>query len=169
MAKLASNNRQEVEESKTLSKPRIFFGLLFLFLSVVFALSFASYLLNWKANQSQTGAMLDKSIKSSNIFGKVGDWLGNIFIFDSIGIAAFIVAFLMMVLGFQILKKNYFKIWKTLSHSLFFLCWLPILMGAITKGNGTLSGVFGNEIQEYLASIIGDFGLWMTLLAAIIL
>lgn len=42
-------------------------------------------------------------------------------------------------------------------------------MGAITKGNGTLSGVFGNEIQEYLASIIGDFGLWMTLLAAIIL
>ena len=30
-------------------------------------------------------------------------------------------------------------------------------MGAITKGNGTLSGVFGNEIQEYLASIIGDF------------
>ena len=27
-------------------------------------------------------------------------------------------------------------------------------MGAITKGNGTLSGVFGNEIQEYLASII---------------
>ena len=44
---------------------------------------------------------------SSNIFGKVGDWLGNIFIFDSIGIAAFIVAFLMMVLGFQILKKNY--------------------------------------------------------------
>lgn len=169
MAKLASNNRQEVEESKTLSKPRIFFGLLFLFLSVVFALSFASYLLNWKVNQSQTGAMLDKSIKSSNIFGKVGDWLGNIFIFDSIGIAAFIVAFLMMVFGFQILKKNYFKIWKTLSHSLFFLCWLPILMGAITKGNGTLSGVFGNEIQEYLASIIGDFGLWMTLLAAIIL
>ena len=86
MAKLASNNRQEVEESKTLSKPRIFFGLLFLFLSVVFALSFASYLLNWKANQSQTGAMLDKSIKSSNIFGKVGDWLGNIFIFESINI-----------------------------------------------------------------------------------
>ena len=28
---------------------------------------------------------------------------------------------------------------------------------------------FGNEIQEYLASIIGDFGLWITLLAAIIL
>ena len=91
MAKLASNNRQEVEKARRSLNPN-FFGLLFCFIGS-FALSFASYLLNWKANQSQTGAMLDKSIKSSNIFGKVGDWLGNIFIFDSIGITAFIVAF----------------------------------------------------------------------------
>ena len=48
---------------------------------------------------------------------KLGDWLGNIFIFDSIGIAAFVVAFLLMIFGFQILKKPYFKIWKTVSHS----------------------------------------------------
>ena len=167
MAKLASNNRQEVEKSKTLSKPRIFFGLLFIFLSALLTISFASYLMNWKANQSQAGAMLDQEIKSSNLFGKLGDWLGNIFIFDSIGIAAFIVAFLFLVLGFQILKKPYFKLWKTLSHSLFFICWLPIFMGAIIKGDGTLSGVFGNEIQDYLASIIGNFGLWVTLIVAI--
>ena len=169
MAQLASNNRQEVEKSKTLSKPRIFFGLLFIFLSVLLTVSFASYLMNWKANQSQAGAMLDRDIKSSNLFGKLGDWLGNIFIFDSIGIAAFIVGFLFLVFGFQILKKPYFKIWKTVSHSLFFICWLPIFMGAITKGDGTLSGVFGNEIQDYLASIIGNFGLWVTLISAIAL
>ena len=169
MAQLASNNRQEVEKSKTLSKPRIFFGLLFIFLSVLLTVSFASYLMNWKANQSQAGAMLDRDIKSSNLFGKLGDWLGNIFIFDSIGISAFIVGFLFLVFGFQILKKPYFKIWKTVSHSLFFICWLPIFMGAITKGDGTLSGVFGNEIQDYLASIIGNFGLWVTLISAIAL
>lgn len=167
MAQLASNNRQEVEKSKSLSKPRIFFGVLFLFLSVMLTLSFASYLFNWKANQSQAGAMLDRTVKSSNVFGKLGDWLGNIFIFDGIGIAAFVVAFLFLVFGFQILKKPYFKLWKTISHSMFFICWTPIFMGAITKGNGTLSGVFGNEIQDYLASIIGDFGLWITLLASI--
>lgn len=125
--------------------------------------------MNWKANQSQAGAMLDQEIKSTNLFGKLGDWLGNIFIFDSIGIAAFIVGFLFLVFGFQILKKPYFKIWKTVSHALFFICWLPIFMGAITKGNGTLSGVFGNEIQDYLASIIGNFGLWLTLITAIAL
>ena len=95
----------------------------------MFALSFASYLLNWKANQSQTGAMLDKSIKSSNIFGKVGDWLGNIFIFDSIGITAFIVAFFDDGFRFPNLEENYFKIWKTLSTLFFFVgslfLWAP--------------------------------------------
>ena len=35
MAKLASNNRQEVEESKTLSKPRIFSDFYFVFIGSV--------------------------------------------------------------------------------------------------------------------------------------
>ncbi len=155
------------EQNKILSKPRIFFGILYLLLSIVAAVSFFSYLLNWKADQSQAGTMLDKSIKSSNIFGKVGDWLGNIFIFESIGIAAFIVAFLFFVCGLIILKKNYFKPWKTIGHSLFFICWLPILLGAITQGEGVLSGVYGYQIMDFLNSVIGTAGLWLVIIAGI--
>lgn len=155
------------EQNKILSKPRIFFGILFLVTSVVGLLSFISYLMNWKADQSQAGTMLDKTIKSSNIFGKIGDWLGNIFIFESIGIAAFLVAFLFFVVGLMILKKNYFKPWKTIGHSLFFICWLPILMGAVTKGDGVLSGVYGFQIMEFLNSVIGSAGLWMVILVSI--
>lgn len=155
------------EQSKILSKPRIFFGILFLVISVVGLLSFISYLMNWKADQSQAGTMLDKTIKSSNIFGKIGDWLGNIFIFESIGIAAFLVAFLFFVLGLMILKKNYFKPWKTIGHSLFFICWLPIFMGSVTKGNGVLSGVYGFQIMDFLNSVIGSAGLWMVILVSI--
>ncbi|MCZ2082899.1 MAG: hypothetical protein LC112_01410, partial [Flavobacteriales bacterium] len=62
------------EQNRTLSKPRIFFGILFLVFSLVATLSFISYLMNWKADQSQAGTMLDKTIQSSNIFGKIGDW-----------------------------------------------------------------------------------------------
>ena len=155
------------EQSKILSKPRIFFGILFLVISVVGLLSFISYLMNWKADQSQAGTMLDKTIKSSNIFGKIGDWLGNIFIFESIGIAAFLVAFLFFVLGLMILKKNYFKPWKTIGHSLFFICWLPIFMGAVTKGDGVLSGVYGFQIMDFLNSVIGSAGLWIVILVSI--
>lgn len=157
------------EQNKILSKPRIFFGILFIIISVVMAFSFISYLMNWKADQSQAGTMLDKTVKSSNIFGKIGDWLGNFFIFESIGVAAFILAFLFFVFGILILKKNYFKPWKTIGHSLFFICWLPIFMGAVTKGEGVLSGVYGFQIMDFLNSVIGTVGLWLAIVASITL
>ncbi len=160
------------EKGKILSKPRIFFGLTFIVFSGVLALSFISYLMNWKSDQSQAGTMLDKNIQSSNIFGKLGDWLGNVFIFESIGVASFIVAFLFVVFGTMILKKKIFKTWMTFGHSLFFICWLPILFGAITKGQGNagvLSGVYGYQIMDSLNAIIGSVGLWLVLVVSIAL
>ncbi len=157
------------ETNKTLSKPRIFFGLLLIVISAVMCLSFVSYMLNWKADQSQAGTMLDKTVKSSNLFGKVGDWLGKIFIFDSLGLAAFIVAFLIFVFGLLILKKKYFKPWKTVGHSLFFICWLPIFFGAVTQGAGTASGVYGFQIVDFLTSVIGPVGLWVVIVVSIAL
>ena len=151
MEKNTKNSQAESQKStKTLAKPRILFGLLFIFISLVLTISFVSYLIQWKADQSQAGTMMDKTIKSSNMFGKLGDWLGNLFIFESLGIAAFIVAFLFFVFGTLILKKNYFKPWKTLGHSLFFICWLPIFMGAVTKDQDVLSGVYGYQIMDIL-------------------
>ncbi|WP_294241522.1 DNA translocase FtsK [Chryseobacterium sp. sg2396] len=167
------NTQQKPTESpdkgKFLSKPRVFFGLTFILFSVVLTFSFVSYLMNWKADQSQAGTMLDKSIKSSNLFGKLGDWLGNIFIFESIGVASFIIAFLFLVFGTVILKKKMFKPWKTIGHSLFFICWLPILFGAVTKGQGVLSGVYGYQIMDSLNAIIGTVGLWLVLISSIAL
>ncbi|WP_299179010.1 DNA translocase FtsK [uncultured Chryseobacterium sp.] len=170
MEKKTQNKQAELsEKGKILSKPRIFFGLTFILFSVVLALSFISYLMNWKADQSQAGTMLDKSIKSSNLFGKVGDWLGNIFIFESIGVASFIIAFLFFVFGTLILKKKIFKPWKTIGHSLFFICWVPIFMGAVTKGQGVLGGVYGYQIMDTLNAVIGTVGLWLVLAASILL
>ncbi|MCX8532570.1 DNA translocase FtsK [Chryseobacterium luquanense] len=173
MEKKTPKKQPELPETgKILSKPRIFFGLTFIVFAGVLTLSFISYLMNWKADQSQAGTILDKTIKSSNIFGKLGDWLGNIFIFESIGIASFIVAFLFVVFGTMILKKKIFKPWMTFGHSLFFICWLPILLGAITRGNGNggvLSGVYGYQIMDSLSAIIGDVGLWVVLIVSIAL
>ena len=146
--------------TKKFRKPRIVFGFTLIFLSVILIISFISYLMSWRENQSQIGNFLDKEIKSTNIFGKMGDWLGNVFIFESVGISAFIVAFLFFVFGTLILGIKLFKPWKTISHSFFFLAWLPVFIGAVTKGNGILSGVFGYQIYDYGSSIIGSFGLW---------
>ncbi|MNU13202.1 DNA translocase SpoIIIE [compost metagenome] len=173
MEKKSQKKQPEMPETgRILSKQRIFFGLTSIVFAGVLTLSFISYLMNWKADQSQAGTILDKSIKSSNIFGKLGDWLGNLFIFESIGIASFIVAFLFVVFGTMILKKKIFKPWMTFGHSLFFICWLPILLGAITRGNGNggvLSGVYGYQIMDSLSAIIGNVGLWVVLVVSIAL
>ncbi|WP_333853256.1 FtsK/SpoIIIE family DNA translocase [Epilithonimonas sp.] len=152
--------------SKIISKPRIISGVTLILLSIVLTLSFISYLMNWKSDQSQAGTMSDKMVQSSNLFGKIGDWLGNLFIFESIGVAAFVVAFLCFVFGTLVFKKNYFKPWKTISHSLFFICWTPIFFGAVTNGEGVLGGVYGYQIMDYLKSYIGSVGLWMVLLVS---
>lgn len=131
-------------------------------------ISFFSYLLHWKADQSQEGTMLDKTIKSTNVFGKIGDWLGNVFVFKSLGVAAFIVAFLIFMIGSLILKKSWFKPWKTIGHSLFYICWLPIALAAIWPG-GVWSGVYGYQIMDFLKSVIGTFGLWTVVVSSILL
>lgn len=171
MNKTQTKTQEAPDKGKILSKPRIFFGLIFILFSIILTFSFISYLMNWKSDQSQAGTMLDKTIKSSNLFGKVGDWLGHIFIFDSIGIASFIIAFLVFVFGTLILKKNYFKPWKTIGHSLFFICWLPIFFGAAFTKNqgGVLSGVYGYQIMDSLNTIIGNIGMWLVLVASIAL
>lgn len=157
---------QPSNSSKIISKPRIISGVTLIILSIVLTLSFISYLMNWKADQSQAGTMADKTVESSNLFGKIGDWLGNLFIFESIGVAAFVVAFLFFVFGTLVFKKNYFKPWKTISHSLFFICWTPIFFGAVTNGQGVLGGVYGYQIMDYLKSYIGSVGLWMVLVVS---
>jgi len=169
--KTPNNQTESPDKGRILSKPRIFFGLTFILFSVVLTFSFVSYLMNWKADQSQAGTMLDKSIKSSNLFGKLGDWLGNIFIFESVGVASFIIAFLFLVFGTIILKKRTFKPWKTVGHSLFFICWLPIFFAAaVTKDQGgVLSGVYGYQIMDSLNSMIGTVGLWLVLASSILL
>ena len=150
-----------------LSTVKLVLGVFFIAMALMLCISFVSYLNNWQEDQSQLGFMLDKSVKSSNFLGKLGDWLGNIFIFASLGITAFVIPFLLVVLGSILLGIKYFKPWKSISHSLFFACWLPIFIGVITKGNGVMSGVYGYQVYDYGIAIIGIFGLWVCIVLSI--
>lgn len=163
------NTNSATKKNPSPSKFRIFLGTTFCLIGILSAIAFTYYLFNWKESQSQAGNMLDNSIKSSNGIGKLGDWLGNVFIFDSIGISAYILSFLMFVFGTLILKRRYFRPWKTIGHSLFFICWTPIFFGAITKGESVICGVYGYQIMDFLSAIIGSIGMWAILIFSIIL
>ena len=161
------SSSSSVNQPRSVSKARIFLGLLFILVGGVMALSFLSYLLTWKTDQSQAGHLMEREIISSNMFGKLGGWIGQLLIFDGIGIAAFIVAFLFVFFGLLIIKVKVARPWRTFGHSLFFICWLPIAMGAITMGHGTLSGVYGFEIVDFLRSLVGILGLWTIIIVSI--
>lgn len=167
MKKIAEQKQKSISFfRKNSNNIRLVVGLIFCGISVLLAVSFFSYLMNWESDQSQA-SIWDKSVESSNLFGKFGDWLGNFFIFENIGISAFAVAFLFMVWGSLLLKIKYFNFWKTLGHSLFFICWLPVFLGGFTRnGNSVMSGVYGHEICEYLVSFIGIFGLWVVIITS---
>lgn len=164
------NNKKtkSTPQKKTfLYKIRLIIGVSFILFSFIMLVSFISYLANWQEAQSQLGNWLDKSERSSNYMGKLGDWLGNTFLFDSFGITSFVIALLVFMIGSLVLKLKIFKPLKTLSHSLFFLCWMPIFLGAITKGKGILSGIYGFQIYDYLNLFIGSLGVWTILITGI--
>ncbi len=154
---------------KFFHKWRVFFGVLCFLLSIISSISFISFIKNWKADQSQAGQFLDRSLSSTNIFGKIGDWLGNVFVLKSFGISALILSFLLFFLSTVIFRKKIFKPWKTIGHSIFFLCWTPILLGGIFGGSGTLPGVYGYQMADFLGHVIGNVGLWLIILSSIIL
>lgn len=163
-------NKKSTPTKKNFITPPVktIFGVFILALAGLLTIAMASYLMNWQQDQSQMGQMLNKEIQSSNMLGKLGDWIGNLLVFNSIGITAFVIPFLLLVWGSRIFGIKFFHPWRTISHSLFFVCWLPIFIGAITKGNGVMSGVFGYQIYDYGTSIIGSFGLWAVILLSII-
>ena len=88
--------KNTISKNVKFSTIKLVFGVIFMAIALMLCISFVSYLNNWQEDQSQLGSMLDKSVKSSNFFGKLGDLLGNIFIFESLGITAFVIHFLLV-------------------------------------------------------------------------
>lgn len=145
-------------------------GVLSLFLGFVFLLSFSSYLFNWEKDQSQLGAWDDPNIEVQNIFGKLGAWLGETFIYQSLGITAVFWAFWLLFLGaifiFNLKKVKFLKI--TLNF-LFFSIWVPVFLSFILPDSPIWGGRMGFEIKSYLMNLIDLLGIVLVLLFTLVL
>ncbi|MGM5630627.1 DNA translocase FtsK [Apibacter raozihei] len=145
-------------------------GLLLFILSIVLFISFVSFYFYWKEDQSQLTDFLNKSITTKNMIGKIGAYLGEVFIFNGIGIVAFFIPFYLFILSFKVLfGKEIIKLWKLLSHGIFFIIWLPVFLAMIFGSKWLLSGLIGYEVYDYLKSLMGSVGTGILLVAAIII
>lgn len=152
-----NSNDEEIKRKKSLIKTIL--GLLLLVSSIILLISFISFYFSWKDDQSQLTSFFNKNITAENLIGKIGANLGEIFIFNGIGIIAFFIPFFLFILSIKILfGKEILKIWKLLSHGIFFIIWIPIFLAMIFGTQWLLSGLIGFEVYDYLKTLLGIVG-----------
>ncbi|WP_026777900.1 DNA translocase FtsK [Polaribacter sp. Hel_I_88] len=141
------------------------FGFFLMLFAFFLGIAFISFFFNWQEDQSTLNYLTDKSVKSSNLLGKIGANLSHFFIYDGFGLAAFIIAFQIFMSGFYILiKQKFSKVIISWNWSLVAMLWISVTLGFLHQKYALLSGVIGFEINEYLQTFIGKTGLTIVLI-----
>ena len=156
MAKKKKNNK---------SKLKVLIGFLLLFISLILIISFMSYFLNWKVDQSNISEILDRSVKTENYLGKIGATLSHLFIYQLFGIASFIIPIILCITSYYLLlEKKLFRLVGSWTWAIIYILWISIFTGYIQNISYIPSGVVGYEINMFLIDYIGDIGIALLLI-----
>ena len=156
MAKKKKNNK---------SKLKVLIGFLLLFISLILIISFISYFLNWKVDQSNISDILDRSVKTENYLGKIGATLSHLFIYQLFGIASFIIPIILCITSYYLLlEKKLFRLVGSWTWAIIYILWISTFTGYIQNISYIPSGVVGYEINMFLIDYIGDIGIALLLI-----
>lgn len=167
------------KKTKDTSKPKITInwamlrmvsGIILIFTGVVMLLSFISYLLNWKEDQSQLNTWNDPAFEVKNIFGKLGVWFGDSFIYQGLGAISILLALWFILIGALIIfKLNKFPILRTTLTMLFFLIWSPLFLSFIIPNHQIFGGRMGFELKMILMDLVDFLGIILILVFSFLL
>ncbi|MFV0237391.1 MAG: DNA translocase FtsK 4TM domain-containing protein [Flavobacteriales bacterium] len=151
---------------------QLILGIILLGLGIFLCISFFSFIMNWKADQSQLQlhSFFDKNVMTQNALGKVGNFFGQWFVGLGVGITAFLFPFLLILSGIRIgFNVKLISLKKYFTHSVFFLFWLPIFLALLVPNRHSLYGVTGFELTEILKSMLGVVGIGIILFISLII
>ena len=167
------------KKTKDTSKPKITInwamlrmvsGIILIFTGVVMLLSFISYLLNWKEDQSQLNTWNDPAFEVKNIFGKLGVWFGDSFIYQGLGAISILLALWFILIGTLIIfKLKKFPILRTTLTMLFFLIWSPLFLSFIIPNHQIFGGRMGFELKMILMDLVDFLGIILILVFSFLL
>ena len=153
------------------------FGLLLVVIAFYLFLSFSSYLVNWKTDDSLINdrtfnieLLGDTQIKAQNLMGRLGAITAHLFIKKWFGVPSFLFTLMFFVVGFKLMTRiSLLPVWKTLRYSFFSMILLSVTLGFIfTRGEGLLlGGTFGYQTNIWLNGILGKVGTGFIILFAI--
>lgn len=138
---------------------KIVLSLVLFVLSIFMLIAFISYFFTWKFDQSFEWSQQLSNVRVENWAGMIGAVIANTFIKDGIGIASFLIPFMLIVSGLSLLKKIRISIGWTLMTSAIGMVLLPVILGflfsnPIIFGVG-LGGVYGYFISSWLKYALG--------------
>ena len=130
-------------------------------ISFLLFISFVSYLTNWKEDYSSLNSFFDRSVEVQNILSKTGLFISHLFIYHGVGLASFIIIYLLIISGFKLFfdKKNIALVVKW-SWGILHTIWLTIATGYFMPSKPLYSGIIGYEINKFLIDYIGRIGIF---------
>ncbi|MBW6460958.1 MAG: DNA translocase FtsK 4TM domain-containing protein, partial [Bacteroidales bacterium] len=152
-------------------------GFFILLLAAFLLLAFTSYLTTWRFDSSilesnDAGFILDRSIQVQNWTGKLGAWLGHLFIKRGVGISAYLLIFILFLAGFRLMTGlMLMPFGKTLRYSVLGMLWVSVTLGFALLNNPDLEllgGVFGHEASLWLIGVVGNPGTVLILVFSLI-
>ncbi|MCH1517132.1 MAG: DNA translocase FtsK [Flavobacteriaceae bacterium] len=139
----------------------ILFGGFLILTSLLLIVAFTSYFFSWKIDQSELNTLGDRSVESANLLRKLGAQLSHFFIYNGIGIASYILTYLILISGmflfFDIQKKTLLNRW---SWGIYYMILLPLITARFTELFPFLGGKVGFEVTDFIVDYIGIIGLW---------
>jgi len=156
-----SKNKEKKELS---SAKRLFIGSSLIILSLFLITSFISYFVTGEIDQSDLLVFSDRSITNSNLLGKIGAIVSDLFIYKGFGISSIIFAILVFVSALHVLldlKKR--KLVDNWIWGFYLIFLFSLFFGLIDYGN-IYSGIIGYEIVSFLVVYISYVGITFLLI-----
>ena len=151
----------KTEDPQKKRSREILLGGFLILVGLLLLVAFSSYFFTWKTDQSSLSQLSDRSIESTNLLSKLGSEISHLFIFEGVGIAAYILAYLILNSGlflfFNIQKKTLVSRW---TWGIYYTIILALIAARFDNLFPFLGGKIGFEIGNLFIDYIGIIGLW---------
>ncbi|RXR19343.1 DNA translocase FtsK [Flavobacterium amnicola] len=166
----------EPEETSVLNRftpsrqHKITLGILLVLLAIALAVSFASYFVNGKVDQSEINDFTNRNSEVQNWLGKFGAFLSDFFIYKGFGVASFLFVRLLFLTGaYLVLDMAVSKLKKTWFWDIFAIIILSILFGFFSQSLPELGGIIGYEMNLFSQDYIGKTGTLLALIFGVVI
>ncbi len=148
---------------------KILLGCLLVLFSVALLLSFISFFIYGKEDQSAAPLLLNRTEEVNNWLGKLGAFLSDLFVYRGFGAASFLFVRLFFLTGsFMIFNISLNKLRSIWFWDLFAIIVLSVLFGFFAVALPELGGIIGYEMNLFSQAYIGKTGTLLILLFGII-